>query len=132
MRRTTKPLLIALLTAGLIGGLIASAPAAGAAKSLRKFCEKAVEVETLGASSASGDVADSAADLEKGLKQMAKLAPTKKVRKAVKTTAKYYGDIADAGDADKVDYGQKQIAALSTIQEYVQAKCIPLGITPTT
>ena len=136
MRRTTKPVLAALLTAGLVATLAMSATAAVGTKSVKKFCQKAVEVQTALDEGARGltedQYPDYAADTEKGLKKLVKLAPTKKVRKALKTTAAYYGKIADRGDPNGVPYGQNQISAITTLTDYVTQKCVPLGITPTT
>ena len=135
MRTPIKPILVAVLTAGLIAGFASSAPAAVADKSVKKFCEKALEVQTLLSGSAVGlteeNAGDYAADVEKGMKKLAKLAPTKKLRKALKIVAKYYGEVADSGDINSGEYGQEQIEALSTVTDYITTTCVPLLTTTT-
>src|SRR5687768_11069807 len=135
MRKIIKPILVAVVTAGLIAGFAATAPAAVSEKSVKKFCKKALAVQTTLARPVETDdvedVKNYASDAENGLKKLAKLAPTKKLRKAVKTMAKHYGEIEDTGDPSGA-YSDPELDAIETITTYTQTTCVPLVGTPTT
>lgn len=126
MRTTTKLLLTTALSTGLVGGLVSASPAF-AAGNKEKFCKATGTVTTDVTIDESGQLPeDAAADLEKGFKKLAKLAPTKKLKNATKTIAEYYGRIADGEGAEDVseDFAKDYANATATFGTYVATKCI--------
>ena len=128
MKKSTKAVVVTALTAGLVAGLAASAPA-GSDKKAEKFCKAALEVD-LQVGTVPGltstNLVEVATETRKGLKKLVKLAPTKNLRKALKVLVKYYGEIAEAGDLNLVEYGEAQQAAVATLTEYAGTTCVPL------
>jgi hypothetical protein len=114
-----------LLVVGLTAGTITGAQASVAEKSAKAFCEKLVEISTTVPDVSGGDYTAAAREFQKLYKKLAKLAPTGKLRKAVKTTAKYYGRLAGGIDPNSAEagYTDAEVAASTTITDYSRNNC---------
>jgi hypothetical protein len=131
MRRFTALFVSVALSAALVGAFAGTASAAVAEKkSVKKFCKKATDADAARTSVASGAdenaVQDAAGDLETDFKKLAKLAPTKKLKKAVKTMASYYGNIADGQSITEIspEDAQGYATAVQTFSAYLLDKCV--------
>ena len=124
-RRSRVALCVALI-AGFAVATTGSASASGPAASIEKFCAKALDVAATSTTS-SPLTPELAADLERQYKRLAKLAPKKKLKKATRTIAAYYGNIADGeitpgdlSDADQKKYND----ATAVFTEFFVLECL--------
>jgi len=131
MRRFAALFVSVVLSAALGGAFAGTASAAVAEKkSVKKFCNKAADADAARTRVAPGAdenaLQDTAGDLESDFKKLAKLAPTKKVKKAVKAMASYYGNIADGQSITDVspEDAQGYATAVQTFSTYLLAKCV--------
>lgn len=125
----SKVLVVGVLIAVVGLGYAADVAGAGQTNSVAKFCEKAVALQTLlDTSSVDPDDPESikayARKAAKGLKKVAKSAPTSQLRKDLKTIAKGYAKIAKSGDLSQ-NTPRKQIDAELRLQDYAVANCGP-------
>lgn len=105
MRKVTKLLLVSTLSTGLVGGVLAVSPAY-AKGSKAKFCKAALNLgDNVSQPPTDGTEipTETAADLERNFKKLAKVAPSGKIKKSVKDVAKYYGQIADGDSVADID-----------------------------
>jgi hypothetical protein len=123
MRRTVRAIVCMGLCAALGGALAGTASASVADKSVKKFCKRALAAGADLTSVEGTTNEDAAADLEKSFKKLAKLAPTRKIKKAAKKIAGYYGDLAD-GDTPDADLSTEYVEASGTFSTYLVEKCI--------
>ena len=136
MRRLAKTLLVAMLIAAFgVGSAVSSAGAAGGT-TVEEFCTKAVQFQTvLNSSSVDPDDPDSikayARRVAKGLKKLAKSAPTAELRKDMKAVAKDYAKVAKSGDLSQ---NSGTVDEQLRIQDYISVNCTgvvpPSGPTP--
>jgi len=134
MRGLSKVLALTVLTAVVGLGFTANLVGAGETNNVAKFCENAVALQKLlDTSSIDPDDPDSikayARKAAKGLKKVAKSAPTSQLRKDLKTIAKGYAKIAKSGDLSQ-NTPRKQIDAELRLQDYARANCEPPASTP--
>jgi hypothetical protein len=133
MRRLGRAVTSSTLIVGFTVATVAGAHASVAGKSVTKFCEKAAAISATVPDTSSNDaLIDAARDYAKEYKKLAKLASTKAIGNAVKTIAKYYARLAKSGDPNSqaANYTAKEVAAISTVSEYVPANCP--GVVPST
>lgn len=131
MHTPTKLFLAATLSTTLVGGLVSASPAF-AAGNKKKFCQAATLVgqDVTKQSDPSTISEENAAAFEKGYKKLVKLAPTKKLKSAVKTIASFYGRLADGDSYEDVfaddyeDFGRANL----TFGQYLVTACISVNI----
>jgi len=123
MRRVLRAIVCVTLSTALGGALTGTASASVADKSAKKFCKKALTVGTDVTSGEGTSNEDAAADLERAFKKLAKLAPNKKIKKAAKAIASFYGDIAD-GDTPDEDLSAEYAEASVTFSTFLVTKCV--------
>jgi hypothetical protein len=132
MRNLTKSIVVAVLTAGLVGAFTLSAPAAVAEKkSVKKFCTKLYKVQTDPDLTDTSDLQGSAENQAKAYKKASKLAPTKKIREATKTIAEYYERLSGLDDfsSPEANYKDEESEAIETLSTYVTTKCLKIVVT---
>jgi hypothetical protein len=126
-----------MLVVGLLGttlGItVGTASATAPQGSKAAYCKAVLELGT-DVTQPSDDAttipADTAADLEAAFKKVAKLAPTKAIKKADLTIADYYGQIADGktpADISSED-GEAYSKAIAKFGTYLATKCITAAI----
>ena len=124
MRSVSKMFVVVTLTAILGVGFVASAAGAYSGNSVEEFCGKAVQLQTLmdvtNVDPVKPDTIKAyARKVAKGLKKLAKSAPTAELRKDMKTVAKDYAKIAKSGDLSANVGVEPQLR----IQDYIRANC---------
>ena len=105
MHRVTKPLFVAALAVGMVAGL-ASTGSASVSDSKKSYCAGFLELGqdvTQPDPDSSSIPRETAADLEDNFRKLAKQAPTKSLKKATKTIAEWYGEIADSETGVEID-----------------------------
>jgi hypothetical protein len=118
------------MSAALAGAFAGTASAAVAEKSNKKFCKKAATIATdIGTNVDPSDedaIRSASEDFEKAYKKLAKVAPTKKLKKAANAIADYYGRLADGADPNSSDanYSDDEAEAIQTLTTYVTTKCL--------
>ena len=127
MRKFTKLVLVAGLSTGLVGGLTATPAFAKGSKA--KFCKAVTNLGddvTQQPTDGTTIPTETAADLERNFKKLAKAAPNGKLKSAVKDIAAYYGQIADGDSVE--DISQEDAEAygegFATFSQYFATKCI--------
>ena len=136
MRRFVRACAELALITCLTVGTLASAQASVGEKSVKKFCTKVFAISTRVPDASGGvpAILEAAADFQKQYKKLAKLAPTKPLRTAVKLLSKYYGRLADSGDpySEAASYTDAEAAAVETITAYAATDCVAAGVVPPT
>ena len=131
--RFTKPMAaLAISAAVIVGTMGVSAASVDAKGSKKKFCTASSKVgsDVDPSTDPSGISEDTAADLEKAFKKLAKSAPNNSMKKAVLTISAFYGRFAD-GDAPgdvAQDDGVAYAKAAAKFGTYVATKCIAVLI----
>jgi hypothetical protein len=126
LRRSLRVAVCAALSAGLVATALGRASASVPGASTKKFCAKALEVAATSATSAPL-TPELAEDLQRQYKRLAKLAPKKKLKKATRTIAAYYGNIADGEivPGDLTDAAQKKYNdATAVFTEFFVLECL--------
>lgn len=130
MHRLTKPLVVATLAIGLVGGM-ASVGSASVSADKKSFCKAALKIQV---DAAEGEVPtvteDVAASLEKQFRKVAKKAPTKALKNASNTIADWYGEIADGNSATDIstEEGEAYGEAAAKFYSYLGTKCLTEAI----
>ena len=132
MRTVTKLLVVAGLTAGLVGGMAGAAPAS-VGTNKKKFCVAALKLGqgvTQPDPNATTIPEDTAKDLEKAFNKLSKLAPSKGLKTATKNIAKYYGEIADGQTPADVDtpLSEAYAKAVAKFGTFIATGCITASI----
>ena len=129
MGRFTSVFVSVALCAAL-GAVFADEAAAsvGDKKSVKKFCKTALAIGNSGSTNPQGELEqDVAAAAERDYKKAAKLAPTKKIKKAANQVAKFYGKVADGESPTRAiqgDVGADYTEGLVVFSTYVTSKCL--------
>jgi len=131
--RFTKPVAAVAITAALVVGATSVVGASVDAKgSKKKFCNQALNLgsEITQSPDPSSLAEETAADLEKAFKKLAKAAPNKALKNASTTIANFYGEIADGGDVQDLtaDDGEAFAKANVKFATYLATKCVSEAI----
>ena len=124
MRKFIRASLCVALSAGV--GVFFAGPASAGGKT-EKFCEQAYALQGDPTQSTDPEqlAEDAAADLEGHFKRLAKVAPNRKIKKASKQLAAFYGEIAD-GDAEITSGASKKYTkAFARYSAFLVSKCLP-------
>jgi hypothetical protein len=127
MYRLTKPLVAAVISAGLVAGLSVAA-SASVSESKKSYCAALTDVSDV--TQAPADVTEipreTAEDLEEVFSNAAGEAPTKALKKATKAVAAYYGAVADAEEPSDLSTAitSKYGKALGKVGVYLATKCL--------
>ncbi len=132
MHRLTKPLVVATLAIGLVGGM-ASVGSASVSTDKKSYCQGFNELgqDVTQPDPDSTDIPrETAADLEEKFRDLAKEAPNKKLKKATNTIADWYGEVADSDDATDIDQdlSERYGKAIAKVATYAVSKCIAESI----
>lgn len=131
--RFSKPVAAVAITAALVVGATSVVGASVDAKgSKKKFCNQALNLgsDITQSPDPSSLSEETAADLEKAFKKLAKAAPNNALKNASTTMANFYGELADGGDARDIDSDDAKAFAKATAKfgTYLATKCVSEAI----
>ena len=125
-RRVKWGVVLGVSVALLVGAAGTAGASAGARGDKERFCEEGLALGEDVISEGTAMSEDTAADLQRQLTKLAKLAPSKSLAKAVKEMAGYYATIADGTSPDDISVGELKDFGFASgkFGLYLTTKCL--------